>query len=58
LLLFVAFLRLNGVDLEVQPGQVAEMILQAATSPPAEHDDVIAGLAEWIAQRLRTEEGT
>jgi len=53
LLLVVAFLYVNGCRLDVQPGDVAEMILRVAEADQQSHDQVIAETRDWIAQRMR-----
>ncbi len=53
LLLVVAFLRVNGVRLAVQPGDLADMILRVAAADQREHDRVIADTEQWLDDRMR-----
>lgn len=52
LLLAVAFIRLNGANLNAQPDELSNEILRIAESDMADHDDVIASARTWVAERL------
>lgn len=52
LLLTLAFVRMNGANFNLQPGELAGEILRIANSDPADHDEVIAATTAWVADRL------
>lgn len=52
LLLTVAFVRINGGDINAAPGEMSDEILRIANSAPADHDEVIAETTNWVAARL------
>jgi prophage maintenance system killer protein len=52
LLLTLAFVRMNGANLRLAPGEMADEILRVATTDPADHDEVVAATTRWVAERL------
>jgi len=56
LLVVVAFIRANGLTLNVQRHELADMILAVAETDQQDHDVVIEQTAVWLAARLPEEE--
>lgn len=48
LILVIEFLALNGSTLDVEPDELADMILEAAEADPANRDAVVAALTERL----------
>jgi death on curing protein len=48
LILVVEFLALNGSTLDIDPDELADMILETAEADPASRDDVVEALTERL----------
>jgi prophage maintenance system killer protein len=52
LILLQAFLFINGATIRPAPGELADMILETASSAPERRSEVVSDLTDWLRDRI------